>query len=137
VRRAVVPTLAPVQDFAAGARRLPAPAAGHARVVLSLRRRLSRCRDWRAQLAQGAAGAAPSAAVAAARTGPSSLLVLSGPEGGLAPQEEEAAAAAGFVRVGLGRACCVPTRRRWPCSRGGLRRPPPQPFVENPEQGFP
>ncbi len=39
---------------------------------------------------------------AGAHEGQSSLLALSGPEGGLAPAEEEAAVAAGFVRVGLG-----------------------------------
>ena len=33
---------------------------------------------------------------------PSAIVVLSGPEGGLAPDEEEAAVARGFVRVGLG-----------------------------------
>jgi len=31
-----------------------------------------------------------------------SIVVLSGPEGGLAPAEEDAAVCAGFVRVGLG-----------------------------------
>jgi len=33
---------------------------------------------------------------------PSAIVVLSGPEGGLAPDEEEAAVVRGFVRVGLG-----------------------------------
>ncbi|MGZ8260869.1 MAG: 16S rRNA (uracil(1498)-N(3))-methyltransferase [Caldimonas sp.] len=40
-------------------------------------------------------GAAPSAGAAA-------IVVLSGPEGGLSPAEEDAAVARGFVRVGLG-----------------------------------
>ncbi len=66
---------------------LPAQGPRTSRVVLSL-----------------AVRAAPVAAVLAtdAHEGQSSLLALSGPEGGLAPAEEEAAVAAGFVRVGLG-----------------------------------
>jgi 16S rRNA (uracil1498-N3)-methyltransferase len=50
------------------------------------------------------ARAAPAAAVfeSVAHEARPSLAVLSGPEGGLAPAEEEAAVAAGFVRVELG-----------------------------------
>jgi len=76
--RARVPVLAPVLDLEAW---LPQAPAG-TRLLLSL-----------------AAGAVPLPAVAAA-TAP--VITLSGPEGGLAPEEETAARAAGFVPVDLG-----------------------------------
>lgn len=47
-------------------------------------------------------GAVPTDTGSASLFGSPSLLVLSGPEGGLAPREEELAVAAGFVRATLG-----------------------------------
>jgi 16S rRNA (uracil1498-N3)-methyltransferase len=76
-----------LEDWLRSLQAMPAQGTRSSRVVLSL-----------------AARAAPVAAVLAtdAPAWPPSLVALSGPEGGLAPAEEEAAVAAGFVRVGLG-----------------------------------
>jgi 16S rRNA (uracil1498-N3)-methyltransferase len=52
-------------------------------------------RPGRAHTSTGAAASPPGA-------GRASIVVLSGPEGGLAPAEESAALALGFVPVGLG-----------------------------------
>ena len=98
--RAVVPALATVQDCAAWCAALPPAATVQARVLLSLSPQALSPQGWRAQFLSPAAAAVPGAAAQA--SSPASLLVLSGPEGGLAPLEEDAAVAAGFVRVGLG-----------------------------------
>ncbi len=80
--RARVPQLAPVQELSAWLAALP-PAAGGHRLLLSLQP------DAQPLQALVPPGAAP-------------VLTLSGPEGGLAPDEEAAARAAGFVPVALG-----------------------------------
>ncbi|MCJ0765713.1 16S rRNA (uracil(1498)-N(3))-methyltransferase [Variovorax terrae] len=78
-----VPPLHAPQDLLAWLRALPAAAgAGETRLLLSLR-------SGAAPLAQAVPAAGP-------------VRFLSGPEGGLAPQEEEAALAQGFVPVSLG-----------------------------------
>jgi 16S rRNA (uracil1498-N3)-methyltransferase len=85
--RARVATVLPIAPFAAWLRS-PAANAAATRIVLSFDRfALDPATAW--------SGAAGDAARAAA-------IVLSGPEGGLEPAEEDAAAASGFVRVGLG-----------------------------------
>ena len=58
------------------------------------------------------------------RAPPLRIVVLSGPEGGLAPAEEDAAAASGFVRSASARASCAPTRRRSRCSPGSASQRP-------------
>jgi 16S rRNA (uracil1498-N3)-methyltransferase len=78
--RTRVPVIAPVQDIARWL--ASAPAAGATRWLLSL-----------GELVQ------PLAAPASASAG---VCVLSGPEGGLTPREEELAASAGFEPVSLG-----------------------------------
>ena len=74
-----VPVIHPVTEFA---RWIAAPAGEAARLVLSLA-------PQAAQLAQAASG-------------DGAVIALSGPEGGLSPQEESAALAAGFAAVTLG-----------------------------------
>lgn len=76
-----VPVVAPPATLAAWLAGLPAPDAASARWLLGF-----------------AADAMPPAALPPARR----VLVLSGPEGGLAPDEEQAARARGFVPVTLG-----------------------------------
>ena len=94
--RAVVPAIAAAQDFAPWCAGLPPPVPGPRRVVLSL------------QPGRPAAQALAALAEFASRPGPAgglggaSLLVLSGPEGGLTADEEAAARGAGFEPVGLG-----------------------------------
>lgn len=92
--RARVPLLAPVRDLADWLDAVAAPAldaprlptAESARFVLSL-----------------APDAAPPSRVASMRAAPNAALtLLSGPEGGLAPAEEAAARAAGFMPLSLG-----------------------------------
>ncbi|GAP37522.1 16S rRNA (uracil(1498)-N(3))-methyltransferase [Piscinibacter sakaiensis] len=78
-----VAAVAPIRPLADWLRGLPPPHGAH-RAVLSLRE----ARPW-------------AAAAAAAPTG-ARWCVLSGPEGGLTPAEEEAAAACGFAAVSLG-----------------------------------
>ena len=79
-----VPQLQPVSTLAAWLAQLPAAAVG-ARLLLSLRPRSPGLREAVAPLARGAP-----------------ITLLSGPEGGLSPAEEEAALASGFVAVSLG-----------------------------------
>lgn len=79
-----VPQVQPVSTLAAWLAQLPA-AGGGARLLLSLRPHIPGLRNTVAQLAP----AAP-------------ITLLSGPEGGLSPAEEEAALASGFVAVSLG-----------------------------------
>lgn len=82
--RAVVPEILPVCEFGAWCAELAAPGASTQpgeRVLLSL---------------------SPHARVAHAIAAVPQQLVLSGPEGGLAPEEEAAARAAGFEPVSLG-----------------------------------
>lgn len=84
--RTRLPALGPVAALPAWLQSLPSPKAG-ARWLLSL-----------------ASAAAPLAhAVAALSDAHAPVLVLSGPEGGLSPNEEALAIAAGFTPVGLGR----------------------------------
>ncbi len=87
--RARVPQVAPVQELAAWLAALPKEPAGRGshRLLLSLQ---PDARPLPTLLAHGA--------------GPDAMpvLTLSGPEGGLAPEEEAAARAAGFVPVALG-----------------------------------
>jgi 16S rRNA (uracil1498-N3)-methyltransferase len=90
--RSQVPLVHPVVALPTWLRTLPpagaAAAGGTLRTVLSL---------------QPQAGALPHVAgLAAAATPLTAVLALSGPEGGLTPDEEAAAVAAGFARVGLG-----------------------------------
>lgn len=80
--RTQVPEIAPVQTLAAWLAALPAAEAGQRRWLLS-----PTAAQPLAQLAQ----------VAATRT-----LVLSGPEGGLSPAEEQAAVSRGFLAAQLG-----------------------------------
>lgn len=80
--RARVPVVAPVQELSAWLAGLPSPGGAH-RLLLSLQA------DARALPTLVPPGSAP-------------VLTLSGPEGGLAPEEEAAARAAGFVPVALG-----------------------------------
>jgi 16S rRNA (uracil1498-N3)-methyltransferase len=79
-----VPQLLPVSTLAAWLTKQPAGPAG-TRLLLSLRPHSPRLQDAVALLAPDAA-----------------LTLLSGPEGGLSPTEEEAALANGFVAVSLG-----------------------------------
>ncbi len=79
--RARVPAIAPVMELGAWLAALAPAGAGGTRWLLSL-----------------AADAAPPALPAA----PGAILTLSGPEGGLAPEEEAAARAAGFAPLALG-----------------------------------
>lgn len=81
--RAVVPQVAPVQDWQDWLRAVAAQPGDGARWLLSLQ-----------------PGARPVSALGVPAT---TLCTLSGPEGGLTGDEEEAAHAAGFVAVGLGR----------------------------------
>lgn len=81
--RAAVPTVAPVQEIGAWLAALPPAAAGGTRLLLSLQ-----------------PDAQPLAARVPAGAGP--VLTLSGPEGGLTPEEEAAARRAGFEPVALG-----------------------------------
>lgn len=90
--RAVVPQVQPVREFAAWCQALPAHAAGR-RVLLSL--------SPEADALLRVLGPAAAQGRDEADT-PREVLALSGPEGGLTAQEEEAARAAGFVPVGLG-----------------------------------
>ncbi len=77
-----VPAVAPVRDLADWLRALPAAAEGEARVLLSF---------------------GPDARTLPAAVGRAcAVTVLSGPEGGLGPDEEHAARARGFVPVTLG-----------------------------------
>ncbi len=80
--RTQLPEIAPVQTLAAWLAALPAAGAGQRRWLLS-----PTAAQPLAQLAQ----------VAATRT-----LVLSGPEGGLSPAEEQAAVSRGFLAAQLG-----------------------------------
>ncbi len=82
--RARVPRVAPVRAYSAWLQALPLAAAGEARLLLSLR-----------------PGARTLPELAAA-PGPAALCTLSGPEGGLSPDEEAQALAAGFVPTALG-----------------------------------
>ena len=79
-----VPQLQPVSALAGWLASQPAVSAG-ARLLLSLRPRSPGLREAVAPLARGAP-----------------ITLLSGPEGGLSPAEEEAALASGFVAVSLG-----------------------------------
>ena len=81
--RALVPQVAPVQDWQPWLRAVAAQSDGGARWLLSLQ-----------------PGAQPVSALGLPAT---LLCTLSGPEGGLTGDEEEAARAAGFVAVDLGR----------------------------------
>ena len=74
-----VPMVQPVTDFA---RWIAAPGSEATKLVLSL--------------------ASPAAQLAQAASGKGAVSALSGPEGGLSPQEEAAALAAGYVPVTLG-----------------------------------
>ena len=91
--RAVVPPVRPVREFAAWCEALPARPAGGHRLLLSL--------APEADPLLRASGPSPAPAGGQAHA-PRRVLALSGPEGGLTPQEEEAARAAGFVPVSLG-----------------------------------
>jgi 16S rRNA (uracil1498-N3)-methyltransferase len=99
--RAVVPVLTPVTDLAQWCQALP-PSPLQQRVLLSLSAaaepaaRVLGSVQGRAPVETGPAE--PAALDAAGRT----VIVLSGPEGGLTAQEEAAARAAGFVPVSLG-----------------------------------
>ena len=89
--RAVVPPVQPVRELAAWCEALPRGAAGP-RVLLSL-----------AAQAQPVAGVGGLGRMQGLPGGPdAAVLALSGPEGGLTPQEEDAARAAGFLPVSLG-----------------------------------
>ncbi|MCK7491083.1 MAG: hypothetical protein MZW92_04435 [Comamonadaceae bacterium] len=102
-------------------RRAGADAAGLAGVagalpLAAVRQRSRSCRAGAAAAEPRGPGARPLAdALPAGRA----LCSLSGPEGGLAPAEEAAARAAGFLPLSVSaRACCAPTPRRWRCSPG-------------------
>ena len=59
-------------------------------------------RRWVLSLAASARPARPARELHGAGAAPPGLIVVSGPEGGLAPEEEAAALAYGFVPVSLG-----------------------------------
>jgi 16S rRNA (uracil1498-N3)-methyltransferase len=81
--RTRVPVVAPVRGLAAWLAGLPDDAADAGRVVMST-------------------GTAPALAQAVAAAPRGRWLALSGPEGGLTPDEEAAAVARGFTRISLG-----------------------------------
>jgi 16S rRNA (uracil1498-N3)-methyltransferase len=85
--RARVPAVAPVLALPAWLASPARPGAEALRLVLSLRADAQALSDL---------------ATACADAGPATVWALSGPEGGLSPQEEDAARAAGFRPVSLG-----------------------------------
>lgn len=97
--RTRVPEVAPVSDLARWLAALPPSAAASATDAPS--EATTRPQELRGMLSL-AADARPLPALLAERQGVARITLLSGPEGGLAPEEEALARAAGFVPLSLG-----------------------------------